>query len=181
MKIASDPPAPALAPLQPAIHHHLWPGRAEQAQCRHGKAGVDHRPALAAQQRQKISACSAAKPASSADGIVSASASVIMSDGDMMMFGPETCRDFRFVVNRKSLPLAALKWNFRSVCCRQDLEHLSASDTTVIALGWYEAIVLATDEAVRFRTCHVWTVGGGQIKRFEQIADTLAIARALQS
>lgn len=69
-----------------------------------------------------------------------------------------TYRDFRFV-----------------------LDHLSASDATVIALGWYEAIVLATAEAVRFRTCHVWTVEGGQIKRFEQIADTLAIARALQS
>lgn len=66
--------------------------------------------------------------------------------------------------------------NFRFV-----LEHLVAAGETAIALGWYEAIVRASGKAVRIRVCHAWTVKNGQIKRFEQIADTLTVSKALGS
>jgi hypothetical protein len=59
-------------------------------------------------------------------------------------------------------------------------EQLLADGDTVIALGRYEGTVRANGNNVRIRTCHVWTVQGGQIRRFEQIADSLGVAQALQ-
>lgn len=63
---------------------------------------------------------------------------------------------------------------------RFQLERLVADGDTVVALGWYEGTVRASNQPIRIRTCHVWTVQDGQIRRFEQIADTLAVAQALQ-
>lgn len=63
---------------------------------------------------------------------------------------------------------------------RFHLDQLLAQGDTVVALGWYEGTVRASGQSVRIRTCHLWTVQDGQIRRFEQIADTLGVARALQ-
>lgn len=61
------------------------------------------------------------------------------------------------------------------------LEQLVPQHETVVALGWYEAVVRASGQPIRIRTCHIWTVWDGRIQRFEQIADTLTVARALQA
>jgi hypothetical protein len=49
---------------------------------------------------------------------------------------------------------------------------------TVVSLGDFEGVHSATGKAAKARYAHVWTVKDGEIARFRQYIDTLAVAEA---
>jgi uncharacterized protein len=51
----------------------------------------------------------------------------------------------------------------------------------VIAIGVYSAKVKATGKTFRARFAHVWTMRNGVTARLQQVADTVQLARALES
>jgi ketosteroid isomerase-like protein len=57
-------------------------------------------------------------------------------------------------------------------------QFLDAGDT-VIMTGRYRGTWRGTGEAMNPQVAHVWTVGGGKVVRFQQLVDTLAVARAM--
>jgi ketosteroid isomerase-like protein len=62
---------------------------------------------------------------------------------------------------------------------RFTLDQLVGQDDVIIALGWYEGRVRSTGRVIKLRASHVWTVYNGTITRFEQIADTAGVEKAL--
>ena len=54
---------------------------------------------------------------------------------------------------------------------------LDAGDT-VIMTGRYHGTWRGTGEAMNPQAAHIWTVAGGKVVRFQQLVDTLAVARA---
>ena len=55
------------------------------------------------------------------------------------------------------------------------------TDNRVIALGTYSARAKATGRTFKARFAHVWTMRDGMIVRLQQCADTVQLARALES
>jgi len=56
-------------------------------------------------------------------------------------------------------------------------QFLDAGDT-VIMTGRYTGTFNATGKAMNPQVAHIWTVEGGKVVRFQQLVDTLAVARA---
>ena len=56
-------------------------------------------------------------------------------------------------------------------------QFLDAGDTVVMT-GRYAGTCRATGAAMSPQVAHFWTVAGGQVVRFQQLVDTLAVARA---
>jgi uncharacterized protein len=50
---------------------------------------------------------------------------------------------------------------------------------SVVAVGWYEGRYKATGKVARARFAHVWTIGDGKVRRFEQIVDSATWNEAL--
>ena len=50
---------------------------------------------------------------------------------------------------------------------------------TVIMIGRYAGTCRATGRAMSPQAAHIWTVAGGKVVRFQQLVDTLAVARAM--
>lgn len=59
------------------------------------------------------------------------------------------------------------------------LDQLIGEGEIIVALGWYEGRVRNSGSDIKVRACHVWTVANGVIVRFEQIADTAIVEKAL--
>jgi len=57
-------------------------------------------------------------------------------------------------------------------------QFLDAGDT-VVMLGRYAGTCRATGQEMNPQVAHVWTVAGGKVVRFQQLVDTLAVARAM--
>ena len=57
-------------------------------------------------------------------------------------------------------------------------QFLDAGDT-VIMLGRYAGTCRATGRAMSPQAAHIWTVAEGKVVRFQQLVDTLAVARAM--
>ena len=51
-----------------------------------------------------------------------------------------------------------------------------ADGETVVSLGDFRGVHRATGKSAQARYAHVWTVKGGEIARFRQYIDTLAVA-----
>ena len=56
-------------------------------------------------------------------------------------------------------------------------QFLDAGDT-VIMTGRYVGTCKATGQSMNPQVAHLWTLAGGQAVRFQQLVDTLAVARA---
>jgi ketosteroid isomerase-like protein len=56
-------------------------------------------------------------------------------------------------------------------------QFLDAGDT-VVMLGRYAGTCRATGRAMNPQAAHIWTVANGKVVRFQQLVDTLAVARA---
>ena len=56
-------------------------------------------------------------------------------------------------------------------------QFLDAGDT-VVMLGRYTGTCKATGQAMNPQVAHIWTLAGGKAVRFQQLVDTLAVARA---
>ena len=56
-------------------------------------------------------------------------------------------------------------------------QFLDAGDTVVVT-GRYAGTCRATGRAMSPQAAHIWTVAGGKVVRFQQLVDTLAVARA---
>lgn len=63
---------------------------------------------------------------------------------------------------------------------RFELERLLADGRHAAAVGTYSGTWRATGKAMRARVVHLWEVDGGRIVRFEQFADTAAMAAAMR-
>lgn len=61
-----------------------------------------------------------------------------------------------------------------------ELERLIDGGDTIVALGHYSGTYRPTGKPMRARVAHVWQVQGGQVRRFEQFADTVLLVRAMQ-
>ncbi len=59
-------------------------------------------------------------------------------------------------------------------------EILDAGDR-VVALGRYTGTFKATGKAINAQVVHVWTLAGGKLAAFQQHADTLQLAKAMQA
>jgi ketosteroid isomerase-like protein len=57
-------------------------------------------------------------------------------------------------------------------------QFLDAGDT-VIMLGRYAGTCRATGRTMSPQAAHIWTIAGGKVVRFQQLVDTLAVARAM--
>jgi len=57
-------------------------------------------------------------------------------------------------------------------------QFLDAGDT-VIMLGRYAGTWRGTGTAMNPQAAHIWTVADGKVVRFQQLIDTLAVARAM--
>ncbi|HYD24164.1 MAG TPA: nuclear transport factor 2 family protein [Croceibacterium sp.] len=57
---------------------------------------------------------------------------------------------------------------------------LDAGDT-VVMLGRYTGTFTATGRSMNPQVAHVWTLEGGKVVRFQQLVDTLAVARSTGS
>jgi ketosteroid isomerase-like protein len=55
------------------------------------------------------------------------------------------------------------------------------TDDRVIAIGTYTARAKTTGKTFKARFAHVWTMKNGAVARLQQVADTVQIARALES
>jgi ketosteroid isomerase-like protein len=52
---------------------------------------------------------------------------------------------------------------------------------TVVMTGRYTGTWKATGKAMNPQVAHIWTLEGGKVVRFQQLVDTLAVARAVGS
>jgi len=59
-------------------------------------------------------------------------------------------------------------------------EILDAGDR-IVALGRYKGTSRRTGKAINAQLVHVWTVASGKAARFQQYADTLQVARAMEA
>ena len=57
-------------------------------------------------------------------------------------------------------------------------QFLDAGDT-VIMIGRYAGTWRGTCQAMSPQVAHIWTCAGGKVVRFQQLVDTLAVARAM--
>jgi ketosteroid isomerase-like protein len=57
-------------------------------------------------------------------------------------------------------------------------EHFLDAGDTVIMTGRYVGTCKATGRSMNPQVAHVWTLAGGKAVRFQQLVDTLAVARA---
>lgn len=57
-------------------------------------------------------------------------------------------------------------------------QFLDAGDTVVMT-GRYLGTSRGTGQAMNPQVAHIWTVAGGKVVRFQQLVDTLAVARAM--
>ena len=57
-------------------------------------------------------------------------------------------------------------------------EQLIDGGDTVIMLGRYTGSFKATGHSMNPQVAHIWTVADGKVVRFQQLVDTLAVARA---
>ena len=64
---------------------------------------------------------------------------------------------------------------------RTEVSELIEAGDRVFALGTYSARAKATGKTFTARFSHVWTLQGGMIVRLQQCADTVQLARALES
>lgn len=62
---------------------------------------------------------------------------------------------------------------------RTEMSELFDAGDRVIALGTYSGRAKATGKTFTARFAHVWTLEGGVMVRFQQCADTVQLARAL--
>jgi ketosteroid isomerase-like protein len=58
-------------------------------------------------------------------------------------------------------------------------QFLDAGDTVVVT-GRYAGAYKATGKSIDAQFAHVWTLANGKVARFQQYADTLQVARAVQ-
>lgn len=68
------------------------------------------------------------------------------------------------------------EWNGWAV---EPEELLDAGDK-IVALGRYSAVNKKTGKRINAQMVHVWALANGKIVRFQQYADTLAVARAME-
>ncbi|MBE7416835.1 MAG: nuclear transport factor 2 family protein [Ideonella sp.] len=61
-----------------------------------------------------------------------------------------------------------------------ELQRLVDGGDTIVALGHYSGTYRPSGKPMRARVAHVWQVQGGQVRRFEQFADTVLLVRAMQ-
>ena len=59
-----------------------------------------------------------------------------------------------------------------------ELERLVDGGETIVALGHYVGRNKASGKRLHARVAHVWQLAGGKVRRFEQICDTVLLARA---
>jgi len=57
-------------------------------------------------------------------------------------------------------------------------QFLDAGDTVVV-IGRYAGSWRATGAAMNPQAAHIWTLADGKVVRFQQLVDTLAVARAM--
>jgi uncharacterized protein len=57
-------------------------------------------------------------------------------------------------------------------------EQFHDAGDTVIMTGRYTGTCKATGQAMNPQVAHIWTLAGGKAVRFQQLVDTLAVARA---
>ena len=57
-------------------------------------------------------------------------------------------------------------------------EQFHDAGDTVIMTGRYTGTCKATGHAMNPQVAHIWTLAGGKAVRFQQLVDTLAVARA---
>ena len=50
---------------------------------------------------------------------------------------------------------------------------------TVVVTGRYAGTCRATGQAMNPQAAHIWTIAGGKVTGFQQLVDTLAVARAM--
>ena len=60
-------------------------------------------------------------------------------------------------------------------------EQFHDAGDTVIMTGRYTGSYKATGRAMTPQVAHIWTLEGGKVVRFQQLVDTLAVARAVGS
>jgi ketosteroid isomerase-like protein len=60
-------------------------------------------------------------------------------------------------------------------------EQFHDAGDTVVMTGRYTGIWKATGKAMNPQVAHIWTLEGGKVVRFQQLVDTLAVARAVGS
>ena len=63
---------------------------------------------------------------------------------------------------------------------RFDLDEIVDGGDTVVGVGTYSAIYKATGRPMQARVVHVWKLRDGKATAFEQFADTLKVAEALE-
>jgi ketosteroid isomerase-like protein len=64
---------------------------------------------------------------------------------------------------------------------RFDLEEIvDGGADTAVGVGTYSATYKTTGRPMRARVVHVWKLRGGKVTAFEQFADTLKVAEALE-
>lgn len=59
------------------------------------------------------------------------------------------------------------------------LEQLVDGGDTIVGIGGYEGTHRASGKPMRARVAHVWRLGGGKIRAFEQFCDTRLVADAM--
>ena len=57
-------------------------------------------------------------------------------------------------------------------------EHFLDAGDTVVVLGRYAGAFRGTGRAMNPQAAHIWTLADGKAARFQQLVDTLAVARA---
>lgn len=63
---------------------------------------------------------------------------------------------------------------------RFDLDEIVDGGDTVVGVGTYSATYKATGRPMQARVVHVWKLRDGKATAFEQFADTLKVAEALE-
>ena len=58
-------------------------------------------------------------------------------------------------------------------------EEFLDAGSTVVVTGRYAGTCRATGQAMNPQVAHIWTVADGQVTGFQQLVDTLAVARAM--
>ncbi|MEP6788182.1 MAG: nuclear transport factor 2 family protein [Acidobacteriota bacterium] len=68
---------------------------------------------------------------------------------------------------------------FESLTVKAD--EIFAGEDRVVVLGYYHGKFRGRSDEFRAQVAHIWTVGDGKAKRFQQYVDTLKIARDASS
>ena len=63
---------------------------------------------------------------------------------------------------------------------RMDVDEVIGSGDTVVGVGTYSGTYRATGRPMRARVVHVFQLRDGKIAAFEQFADTLKVAEAIE-